>query len=209
LIPLAILGWINGLGDRYIIGGILGLEEAGIYAAVYGLVSRPFLLLGRVVELTLRPVYQTAVSQRNHQKARKAINSWLIVTIISTTLGFVLILVLHKQLAFILLGERYRVGAEFMPWIAGGYVLLVTSYVFEKICYAYEQTKYVLYTQISSAVATLLTTFVAITYWGLYGAAVAVPVYFGVQLIVSYLFAVEIERKVKNQKFTDIVQQMN
>ncbi len=45
-------GWMNGLGDRYLIGGMLGLEEAGVYAAVYGLMSRPFLMASGAVELT-------------------------------------------------------------------------------------------------------------------------------------------------------------
>ena len=43
------------LADRYFVGGVLGLAEAGSYAAVYALVSRPFLMLSGVIEQTLRP----------------------------------------------------------------------------------------------------------------------------------------------------------
>ena len=32
-------------GDRYLIAGLLTLGDLGIYAAAYGLVSRPYLML--------------------------------------------------------------------------------------------------------------------------------------------------------------------
>lgn len=64
LAPLAIFGWLSGIGDRYVIAGMLGLYDAGIYAASYGLASRPFLMLSGVVELTMRPVLQNAVAAK-------------------------------------------------------------------------------------------------------------------------------------------------
>ncbi len=33
LVPLGFIGWANGLSDRYIVGGMLSLAGAGIYAA--------------------------------------------------------------------------------------------------------------------------------------------------------------------------------
>ncbi len=61
LIPLGVVGWSNGLADRYIIGGTLSVADAGIYAAVYGLASRAFLSWGQALELVARPIYQSAV----------------------------------------------------------------------------------------------------------------------------------------------------
>ena len=40
LLPIPILNWIQSMGDRYLIAGAMGLTEAGLYAATYGLVSQ-------------------------------------------------------------------------------------------------------------------------------------------------------------------------
>lgn len=195
LIPLAVIGWISGVGDRYVIGATLGVAEVGIYAAAYALVSRPFLMLGHVIELTLRPRYMAAVAQRNFSKARKIFHAWLVLTtlVIGTTL--ILVFLFSDWLATLFLGKSFREGAALMPWIALGYSLLVISYVFEKVLYAYERTRCVLYVQCLGAFATVAVTFFAVTQWGLYGAAVAVPIYFGIQLVGSILFAINVERK--------------
>jgi hypothetical protein len=62
LVPLAFVGWISAQADRYLIGGMIDLAAVGIYSAMYGLVSRPFLLTGTTVELTLRPVLYQAIA---------------------------------------------------------------------------------------------------------------------------------------------------
>lgn len=195
LIPLAIVGWINGVGDRYVIGGALGVAEVGIYAAAYALVSRPFLMLGHVIELTLRPRYMAAVAGRMRGKAKRIFNVWLALTTIAAGTVLTLVFAFSDWLAGMFLGESFRAGAALMPWIALGYCLLVISYVFEKVCYAFEKTRYVLYIQGMGAVATIVVTFFAVHQWGLFGAAVAVPIYFGIQLVASIVFAVTIERK--------------
>ena len=61
LLPLGILGWISGMADRYMIGAILSPADVGLYAAIYGVASRPLLMLGSIVETTIRPAYQHAL----------------------------------------------------------------------------------------------------------------------------------------------------
>ncbi len=195
LIPLAVIGWISGVGDRYVIGSTLGLVEVGIYAAAYALVSRPFLMLGHVIELTLRPRYMAAVAEKKLSKAKKIFQIWLALTTAMVGITLALVFFFSEWLAMLFLGEAFREGAVLMPWIALGYSLLVVSYVFEKVLYAYERTRCVLYIQCLGATATIAVTFFAVTQWGLYGAAVAVPIYFGIQLIGSIFFAINVERK--------------
>lgn len=43
LLPSSAIGWVTGVGDRYLIGLMIGVEQVGIYSAIYGLVSRPVL----------------------------------------------------------------------------------------------------------------------------------------------------------------------
>jgi len=45
LIPLAIVGWISTFSDRYIIGALVNVEQVGIYAVAYSLMSLPFTMV--------------------------------------------------------------------------------------------------------------------------------------------------------------------
>lgn len=185
LIPLALIGWASGLGDRYIIGSFMSLADAGIYSAIYGLVSRPFLLVGRVFELSFRPVFQEAVSSSDQKKSKKIFIIWLFSTVTAMMVGCILITLLHSEIAYFLLGENFRSGSYLMVWIALGYSLLVTSYVFERVCYAYDKTTYILWVQCIGVIVGLFATLIGIFNYGLLGAAVAVPIYFGIQLLLS------------------------
>jgi O-antigen/teichoic acid export membrane protein len=194
LIPLAIVGWISSLSDRYIIGGLLGLGQVGIYAAAYGLVSRPFLMAGAIIELTLRPIYFDAISAGKDALEKKIINVWLGITVAVCAVGVISVTVLRNQIGNLLLAENYRNAVSLMPWIALGYSLLVVSYVFEKPCYAYKRTKAVLYIQTSGAIASICIAIPLVYYRGLQGAAVAIPLYFGTQLLFSIYMARQARR---------------
>lgn len=189
LVPLGLIGWANGVGDRYIIGGFLGLAEAGIYAAAYGLASRPLVMLAGTIELAVRPVYQAAVSKGDNDKANRLLQRWLITTITAGGLCVGLIAAASKLIAALLLGPEFRSGAELLPWIAAGYWLLTISFVFERVCYAHARTSRVLLIQSCTAVAAIIATTLGALHWGLMGAAIAVPVYFSVQLMVSIALA--------------------
>ena len=189
LIPTAVVGWISGMGDRYVIGGLLGVEQLGIYAAIYGLLSRPFLLASRIVEMTLRPIYNELVATGNHDRADRLLWKWVGLVLAVSVVGFLVVLLFGGPLASLFLAEDYHRGFPLMPWIAGGYVLLVVSYVFEKVCFAYKRTAMLLLIESIGAVSSILIGVLFILKWGLLGAAMAVPAYFGVHLIASVLAA--------------------
>ncbi len=189
MVPIAIVGWISSLGDRYIMGAMTGLEQVGIYSAAYGLVSRPFLMAGSVLEQTLRPVYFDAVSSGDKGRERKAFMALLCTTIFFSLCFAAIISIFSREIAGLLLEKKYRASAGLMPWIALGYAFLVTSYVFEKICFAYKRTKAVSLVQTAGALASLCIGIPLIYYYGMRGAAIAVPVYFGIQLALSVIAA--------------------
>jgi O-antigen/teichoic acid export membrane protein len=76
-----------------------------------------------------------------------------------------------------------------MPWIAAGYALLSLAFVFERVCYVYGRPHRVLLIQASTAAVALLAAVVGTWSWGLQGAAVAIPIYFGVQLLIAAALA--------------------
>ena len=189
IIPIAIVSWIASLSDRYIIGALSGLEQVGVYSASYGLVSRPFLMAGGVIEQTLRPVYFEAVSAGDKVREKKAFFAMLCATVLASFCLVAIITLLRREIAGLLLEKKYRSGVELMPWIALGYAFLVISYVFEKICYAYKKTKAVFLAQTAGAIASLGIGIPMVIYYGMRGASIAVSLYFGIQLAVSAVIA--------------------
>jgi O-antigen/teichoic acid export membrane protein len=189
LIPLGLLAWVTTLGDRYIIGGALSVSDAGLYAAVYGLAYSPFMIVTSAAEQAIRPVYQTAVSHGERERARRLLWLWLASVALVCAAGVLLFTVAHGFIARLLISPAYRHASWLMPWVALGYGIRCVSYVFERVCYAYGKTWRVLMIQVCAAGTTLIVTPLAVLNFGLRGAACAVPVCFGMQCLAAVLLA--------------------
>lgn len=185
LVPLALASWISSLSDRYFIAAWLGTAPVGVYAAAYGLGSAPFLMAQAAIELSLRPAYFDAVSAGDRAAERSTFRLWLASTAAVGALGAAAMLVWRGAIARLALAPGYREAAQLLPWIAAGYALLALANVFEKPCYAHKRTGWVLVIQAAGAAACLASVPPLLRLRGLRGAAMAVPLYFGVQLAVA------------------------
>jgi O-antigen/teichoic acid export membrane protein len=185
LVPLGLIGWICNLSDRYVLAGVSGLEQAGLYAAAFAIASRPAWLLGGAVETTLRPIYFHAVSSGDVQRQTRVFRIWLI-SQISVAVGLATAFWLFSdEVSFWLLGERYRGTASIMPWIATGCGLIVVSQAFAGMCYANRNTKQVLKIEVVGALARVAVGYPAIYVAGLTGAAIAVSIASAIQLVAA------------------------
>jgi O-antigen/teichoic acid export membrane protein len=198
LIPLGLIAWVINLGDRYVIGGLLGLGSAGVYAAIYGLSSAPLMIIGGTIEQAMRPIHQHAVSHGDHRRANTLFTLWLVAVTVTCAICIAGLDRWRELISTLFLGPQYRAQADLMPWIAAGYGIRCIAYVFERICYAYGRTQRVLIIQCCAALATVIATPIGVFGWGLKGAAVAVPVYFGVELIVAASLATKFLRGTSN-----------
>lgn len=189
LLPLGLIGWVSGMADRYMIGALLTPADVGLYVAIYGLASRPMSMFGGIIETTLRPAYQQALVQGKHELANNYLIKWVVLVLLGSICAIILACVGHSWLASLLLGSEYRVVSELLPWIVGGYSLLILSHVANRVCYANEATNRIFFTEATGAALAVVIGFVCIWYKGLWGAALAVPLYFGAQLAVSYCLA--------------------
>lgn len=189
LAPLAVFGWLSGMGDRYIIAGILSLQEVGLYAAVYGLASRPFLMLSTAIEQTLRPVLQNAIADGRKRDIAIVKKQMLIASTACATAGIIAFTFLKDIAASIFLAEEYRAAATLIPWIALGYSFLCIASVYTRFCYAFDATRYVLVLTTSGSLIGILILIPAALSYGLFGAALAVPMRFAIELILSALLS--------------------
>lgn len=189
LILLPVVGWVTGQADRYLLAAFAGMQSAGIYAALYGLASRPFMMLAMAVELALRQPYYECVSAGDWRGERRIFWAWLGCAFAASAALLLLFVFCHRPLATLLLAAEYRTESALLCWIAAGYVLAVCSYVVERVCYAWHDTRGVLVIEVTAAVGSIVATVPMIIAFGLRGAAWCVPVYFGLRLIVAVVLA--------------------
>jgi O-antigen/teichoic acid export membrane protein len=185
LVPLALVSWVNALADRYVIAGAVGVEAAGIYAAVYGLISRPFLMTHGVLLSVFRPAYFEAVSCGEALAARRTVRAWIGLTVGSAALGVGAVWALAGWLATLLLAERYRGGAALMPVLALGFALQIVSQVLNTVSLANKESKHVLYSEASGAASWFVIGIPAVLWLGVWGAALATALGYFIQMLVA------------------------
>jgi O-antigen/teichoic acid export membrane protein len=189
LLPLALVAWISSLSDRYLISGMLGVEQVGLYAAGYGLISMPFLMAGDIIGQTLRPPYYQAVSAGNITFAKKLLRTQLSITILVCAAGVVAVFFLSNLIATLLLAEEYRNAVSLMPWIAAGITLQVIAQIFEGVLIAYKRTGFLLMVHSLGAIVCVLSVYILIRRFNLIGAAMACPVYYLSMLMTGIIMA--------------------
>jgi O-antigen/teichoic acid export membrane protein len=91
----------------------------------------------------------------------------------------------HAEIAAVLLSPSYASASGLMPWIAVGYAFLSMAQIYERACYAYNDTKTVFVIESVGGAAALVVTVIAVARFGIFGAAYAVPIYFALQLMVA------------------------
>ena len=188
LIPLGLIGWVSGLSDRYMIAGILTAEDVGTYAAVYGLASRPMLMLSSIAETAIRPAYYSALGRKD-PVSKRYLGAWFVIVFGGAVSVCLFLIYFHQYVSSLLLGPNFRGGSHLMPWIAAGYGLSALSHITTRVCYAYDKTERVLITETIGACLAVGVSLPLIYSVGLVGAAMAVPIYFGIQLALSAYLA--------------------
>jgi O-antigen/teichoic acid export membrane protein len=185
LTALPLIGWVSGQADRYIVGAMAGVAAAGSYAALYGLASKPFLMLSASAELTLRQPFYARLSVADHRGAQRALAVWAGGVVAAALAMALLLLLFHAEFAGWLLAAEYRAHSALMAWIGAGYVLLAAAQVFERVCYACHDTRGVLGVQTAGAILSVALAAPLVWRFGIEGAAWAVPAYFGAQMLLT------------------------
>jgi len=194
LLPLGLIGWLSGVGDRYIIGGVLGIADVGLYAAVYGLASRPVLMLGTIVETTIRPVYQHTVITGDKVLQRNYLMKWLLTLFVCSGFGLTLAFFFHDWLAKVFLGPAFRSGSYLIPWLVFAHILLIFAQRHARILLAHSKTSVVAKIETIPVLFALLFSWVLSNRFGLQGAVLAVIIGFGLQWLMYFVYTQFIHR---------------
>ena len=175
------------------IGGVIGLDAAGIYAASYGLISQPFLMAGIVLENYYRPHYYDALADDESDKAQRILAMWFFLTAAVCVLGLIAVIALKPLIVSIFLAAAYRSAASLFFPIALGNAFFALSQVSERFLHGQERTGLCLVSRTVGAVMSIAVGVPMIYRYGIQGAAWAVPIYYGCQLASAMLIVRRIE----------------
>jgi O-antigen/teichoic acid export membrane protein len=143
-------------------------------------------MVGTVTDAVLRQMLYGAVAARNRARLRRTVKLWIGVNVSAAVLGAILLTALAQPLVAWLLADEYRsTSALLLPWIAFGYALTLVSQPVERLLYAGHKTRTVVVLQSIGALIAIISAFVGAQWNGIYGVAAAVPIYMGVQLLLT------------------------
>ncbi|MGZ5013137.1 MAG: lipopolysaccharide biosynthesis protein [Methylobacter sp.] len=189
LIPMELIFWVNGLGDRYVIGYLMTAAEVGLYAATYTIINEAFNRSAMILLRTFQPVYFQAYSENRASEGFRILWIWIGCVIALGIIGVSLLLVTKDWVAAMVLAKSYHSAVELMPAIAVGCALHALGTVVAQPLLANKRTRVMLLGRICGAVAAAISIPLMVKNYGLLGAAMANPIYFGVEALVLAMLA--------------------
>lgn len=192
VVPMLGIGffhWIVSIGDRYILVGFVEMSEIGKYAAVYGLISAPFLALGTLMARLVLPFFYKAAATRNDHRRRLMKLGMIGFATSIAVAAAVLVGLLGDVAARLLLAEEYREGVRpLMVWLAVGFGFLTISGSFETEAFASKKTVVMTAGYGLAAAVNIAANLVLIPRNGILGAAQATCLTFAVYLLILAWF---------------------
>jgi len=189
LIPMELIFWINGLGDRYIIGYLMTAAEVGLYAATYMIINEAFNRSAMVLLRIFQPVYFQSCCQNRSKEGFRILWIWIGCVVALGIVGVSLVLVSKDWVASMALAKSYHSAVELMPAIAVGCALHALGTVVAQPLLANKRTRLLLLGRVCGAVTAAVSIPLMVKEFGLLGAAMANPIYFGVEALVLAMLA--------------------
>ena len=188
LMPLAITAWISTFGDRYFIRLLLTAPDVGIYAAVYGLSSRPFTIFNAILIQLFRPIYFDHLARGERETARRIFTKWIMLATSVMAAGVVVAHLSKRLVVYLTLNERFRSGVNLIVPIALGHALLCLAQTMNVVSLGNKRPHLATIAEATGAIASL-SAIPLIYRYGIIGAAWAVPIYYGLQCVVATFLA--------------------
>lgn len=189
LLPMELIFWLNGVGDRYVIGYFLTAADVGLYAATYLIINEAFNRSAMVLLRIFQPVYFQSYAQNQSQEGFRILWLWITCVLAMGGVGVALLLVTKDWVALLLLAKSYHPAVALMPAIAAGCALHSLGTVVSQPLLAKKRTRLLLVGRLSGVIAAAISIPVMVKEFGLLGAAMANPIYFGIEVLVLAMLA--------------------
>lgn len=186
------LGWASNYIDRYIIGAFLGARSTGLYAAISGLVSRPYLLLTSVLTQYFQPRYFRTLSNEGTRAAYMGIfKAWLFFASIAGLMGAAMFFLVGQIVVSIFLASEYRgVATDIMVYLALAQMMLISCHAADNALLSLGCAPSLLRLQLLVSIATFVVIPAGIYLGDVEGAAIARVITEGGKLMATASLAI-------------------
>jgi len=184
--PLAALGWLSNLADRYTLGLFLGSAAVGQYLASFAVANRGMTLASGGMADLFRPMLFEAENRGDRGKAGRVFFAWLAATLLASIAALIAIYFFGAWIAWIVLSESYRSGStEIMLWITFGYGISGLTQIVECRLLSLHASSRLILPLAFGGIANLVFSLVLVPWVGVIGAAQATCCSFAVQALVT------------------------
>jgi O-antigen/teichoic acid export membrane protein len=173
-VPIAAIGFVGTMGDRYVLGATLDAAAVGKYAAAFAIAFRLPGIASGILTDVFRPILFTAESAGDKARADLIFLYWLGALIsILAAIGVAMAL-FGQVLADIFLAPDYREGAGLiMTIIAIGYGFNTIAQAFDNRLYSLDASHLVSGAKFLGAASSVALALWLTPGWGAVGAALA------------------------------------
>lgn len=199
IVPSNILANVSEMSSRYIIAAMLGLHQAGIFVAVYGLVKRPFGMLSDIGFMAMLPAYSEALAKHQTNEAARIRFIWFGGIVSLSIIGVALFYLLDDLIVAALLSENFGTASEYILTISIAMAIYNVIAILNGVLLAHGDSKSVLIGNLVAAVLTIVMLFSLVPVYGLHGAVWSIEVSYLLQfsILSAILFRLN-NRQVNN-----------
>lgn len=176
-------------GDRYILQGLKGLSQVGLYTIAYQLVTSVEMLMVSFFMLSAAPVvYKTYENEGEEETIAllSRITRYMLLLLVPTVLG---LCILNKQIITVITSPKYLPASKaFLP-LAIGLFLSNLSQVPSMSFYIKKKTKVPLVPVVSCTLLNVGLNFILIPHYGFTGAAWATMISYLAYLVVTVILS--------------------
>lgn len=157
-------------GDRYVINIFYSKDKVGIYNQIYGLAQISIIAISDILKNIINP-YQFKLFEEDINNEEE-FYKYIILYIICMLPFTVYFSIYSKQIASLLLGEKFRIGYKMMPYIMISCFLFELSDMHETRMRFKNKMKKICFNVITASVINIILNFIFIPLYGYNWAAV-------------------------------------
>jgi O-antigen/teichoic acid export membrane protein len=161
------------VGDRYVLNYLRGPGSVGVYDANYRLIAGVVVLMVAPVTIALHPYLMRIAGGQDGKLVEQAIGSVVENLLLMGALTVGLTILLHRDIARVVLGPQFRAGSVVMPAVVAGVFFFNIGTFVHKPFEIVGQTRVMLVFAVIAAVANIGFCFALIPSLGYNGAALA------------------------------------
>lgn len=180
---------ISEASNRYIIGWLFGLEATGLFIAAYGLVKRPYGIVNEAMAMTFTPALSDARARESQSETSRFRRLWLLLAIGIAALGVLLFAVLGDLIVDILLSDEYSAADSLVVYLATAIAIGNIANVYVGFLLVAGRTREILLSNAVAGIGGFILTVALCLMFGLSGAAWALGLAYGAQILVLVSFA--------------------